>query len=191
MGLPSPLASATISPMRCTGPTRTLLVTLLLLAGAARAKAWNGVEPGVTRRDEVVKRFGPPSKTVTVSGKEVLAYTDSAAMKGTSQAQFRVEPTTGVVERIDVFPATVVDHETVEATFGPICPKAGAPQPAACFQKKLTDDFRTYYVYARLGLAVFFDESEDRVQSFVYTAPRPAAGPAPTPAPASGPAPPH
>jgi hypothetical protein len=177
--------------MRCTGPTRTLLVTLLLIGGAARAKSWNGVEPGVTRRDEVVKRFGPPSKTVTVSGKEVLAYTDSAAMKGTSQAQFRVEPTTGVVERIDVFPATVVDHETVEATFGPICPKAGAPQPAACFQKKLTDDFRTYYVYARLGLAVFFDENEDRVQSFVYTAPRPAPGPAPTPAPASGPAPPH
>ena len=177
--------------MRCTGPTRTLLVTLLLVAGAASAKAWNGIEPGVTRRDEVVKRFGPPSKTITVSGKEVLAYTDSAAMKGTSQAQFRVEPATGVVERIDVFPATVVDHDTVEATFGPICPKPGAPQPAACFQKKLTDDFRTYYVYSRLGLAVFFDETEDRVQSFVYTAPRPAPAPAPTPAPASGSAPPR
>ena len=179
--------------MRCTGPTRTLLVTLLLVAGAASAKAWNGIEPGVTRRDEVVKRFGPPSKTLTVSGKEVLAYTDSAAMKGTSQAQFRVEPATGVVERIDVFPATVVDHDTVEATFGPICPKPGAPQPAACFHKKLTDDFRTYYVYSRLGLAVFFDETEDRVQSFVYTAPRPAPAPAPTPAPApaSGSAPPR
>ena len=179
--------------MRCTGPTRTLLVTLLLVAGAASAKAWNGIEPGVTRRDEVVKRFGPPSKTLTVSGKEVLAYTDSAAMKGTSQAQFRVEPATGVVERIDVFPATVVDRDTVEATFGPICPKPGASQPAACFQKKLSDDFRTYYVYSRLGLAVFFDETEDRVQSFVYTAPRPAPAPAPTPAPApaSGSAPPR
>ena len=177
--------------MRCTGPTRTLLVTLLLVAGAASAKAWNGIEPGVTRRDEVIKRFGPPSKTITVSGKEVLAYTDSAAMKGTSQAQFRVDPATRLVERIDVFPATVVDHETVEATFGPICPKTGAPQPAACFQKKLTDDFRTYYVYARLGLAVFFDETEDRVQSFVYTAPRPAPAPAPTPTPASGSAPPR
>lgn len=178
--------------MRCTGPTRTLLVTLLLGAGAAHAKAWNGVEPGVTRRDEVLKRFGPPSKTVTVSGKEVLAYTDSSAMKGTSQAQFRVDPGTGIVERIDVFPTTVVDHDTVEATFGPVCPKAGA-QPAACFQKKLTDDFRTYYVYARLGLAVFFEENEDRVQSFVYTASRlsPAPAPAPTAAPASGSAPPR
>jgi len=177
--------------MRCTGPTRTLLVTLLLLAGTARAKAWNGIEPGITHREEVVKRFGPPSKTVTVSGKEVLAYTDSAAMKGTSQAQFRVDPATRLVERIDVFPATVVDHETVEATFGPVCPKTGAPQPAACFQKKLTDDFRTYYVYARLGLAVFFDETEDRVQSFVYTAPRATQAPTPAAAPASGSAPPH
>ena len=167
--------------MRCPAPRRLLLVLLLLVAAVAQAKAWNGIEPGVSRRGEVVKRFGPPSKTVTVSGKEVLAYTDSAAMKGTSQAQFRVDPGTGVVERIDVFPATVIDHETVEATFGPVCPKAGAPQPAACFQKKLTDDFRTYYVYPRLGLAVFFDETDDRVQSFVYTAPRPAPAPAAPP----------
>ena len=175
--------------MRWTAPARALLSTLLLLGTVALAKAWNGVEPGVTRRDEVVKRFGPPSKTLTVSGKEVLAYTDSSAMKGTSQAQFRVDPSTSLVERIDVFPSTVVDHDTVEATFGPLCPKAGAPQPAACFNKKLTDDFRTYYVYSRLGLAVFFDESEDRVQSFVYTAPRPVPTPAPSPAPASGSAP--
>ena len=164
------------------------MVPLLLLPAAARAKAWNGIEPGVTHRDEVVKRFGPPSKTLTVSGKEVLAYTEGAAMKGTSQAQFRVDPSTGVVERIDVFPATAIDRDTVEATFGPVCPKAGAPQPAACFQKKLTDDFRTYYVYSRLGLAVFFEENEDRVQSLVYTAPRPAPVSAPAPAPATPPA---
>src|SRR5215831_15312954 len=112
--------------MRRPAPRLLLLVPLLLLPAAARAKAWNGIEPGVTRRDEVLKRFGPPSKTVTVSGKEVLAYTDSSAMKGTSQAQFRVDPGTGVVERIDVFPATAVDRDTVEATFGPICPKAGS-----------------------------------------------------------------
>lgn len=160
------------------------LLTLLLLPVAAEAKAWNGIEPGVSRRDEVLKRFGQPSKTLTVSGKEVLAYTEAAAMKGTSQAQFRVDPSTGLVERIDVFPATAIDHDTVEATFGPPCPRSGPPAPAACFQKKLTDDFRTYYVYTRLGLAVFFDETDDKVQSFVYTAPRSA----PTSSPAAGPA---
>ncbi len=173
--------------MRVPSPGRIAGLTLLLLAGVGHAKAWNGIEPGVTRRDEVVKRFGPPSKALTVQGKEVLAYTEAQAMKGTSQAQFRVDPASGVVERIDVFPATVIDHDTVEATFGPLCPKAGAPQPANCFQKKLTDDFRTYYVYPRLGLAVFFDETDDRVQSLVHTAPRPA--PAQPPAAAATPAP--
>jgi hypothetical protein len=162
---------------------RSLLAPALLLPLVALAKPWNGIEPGVSQRDEVVKRFGPPNKTLTVSGKEVLAYTDATAIKGTSQAQFRIEPSTGVVERIDVFPSAVIDRETVENTFGPACPKAGTPPPTACFQKKLTDDFRTYFIYARLGLAVFFEESEDRVQSFVYTAPKaslapPAAAPA-------------
>jgi hypothetical protein len=153
---------------------RIVLAAAALLSAPALGKPWNGIEPGVSHREEVVKRFGPPNKTLTVSGKEVLAYTDAAVIKGTSQAQFRIDPSTGVVERIDVFPAAVIDRETVESTFGPSCPKAGAPQPAVCYQKKLTDDFRTYFVYARLGLAVFFEESEDRVQSFVYTAPRAA-----------------
>jgi hypothetical protein len=54
--------------MRCAGPTATLLVTLLLFAAVAHAKAWNGIEPGVSRRDEVVKRFGPASK-ITVSAR--------------------------------------------------------------------------------------------------------------------------
>jgi hypothetical protein len=162
---------------------RSLLALALLLPLAALAKPWNGIEPGVSHRDEVLKRFGPPNKTLTVSGREVLAYTDATAIKGTSQAQFRIEPSTGVVERIDVFPSSAIDRETVESTFGPACPKAGAPSPVACFQKKLTDDFRTYFVYARLGLAVFFEESEDRVQSFVYTAPKaPPALPAAAPA---------
>lgn len=156
---------------------RILLAAAVLHGTPLLAKSWNGIEPGVSRRDEVLKRFGAPNKTLTVSGKEVLAYTDAAVIKGTSQAQFRIDPATGLVERIDVFPAAPIDKDTVENTFGPSCPKTGPPPPSPCFQKKLTDDFRTYFVYARLGLAVFFEESEDRVQSFVYTAPRAATAP--------------
>jgi len=182
--LTCPVASSSLMPFPV--PRRLAGLTLLLVAAVSQAKPWNGIEPGVSHRDEVVKRFGAPSKTLTVSGKEVLAYLDVSAIKGTSQAQFRVDPGSGVVERIDVFPSTVIDHDTVEATFGPPCPRTAAPQPAACFQKKLTDDFRTYYVYARLGLAVFFDEQDDRVQSFVYTTARAPAPPAATPASAQG-----
>jgi hypothetical protein len=161
----------------CSPATRSLLAASALLSASALAKPWNGIDPGVSHRDDVVKRFGHPSKTLTVAGKEVLAYTESAAIKGSSQAQFRIDPGTGLVERIDVFPAVSIDKETVENTFGPSCAKPGAmqPQPGVCYQKKLTDDFRTYFVYARIGLAVFFEESEDRVQSFVYTPPKGAS----------------
>jgi len=157
---------------------RLPLLLLVLVAPSALARPWNGVEPGVTPRDEVVKRFGPPSKTLVVEGHQVLAYTGTAAIKGTSQAQFRVDPGTGVVERIDVFPGPAVDRETVESTYGPPCPAGTAPPASGvCFQKKLTDDFRTYYVYPRLGMAVFFDEEGDRVQSFVFQAVKPARPP--------------
>jgi hypothetical protein len=156
---------------------RFAVLAILLVGPSVLAKAWNGIEPGVSRRDDVVRRFGPPNKTLTVAGKEVLAYTDATAIKGTSQAQFRIDPSSGLVERIDVFPAGTIDKETVENTFGPPCPKGNTPATGICFQKKLTDDFRTYYVYPRLGLAVFFEEVEDRVQSFVYTPLKPAPAP--------------
>jgi hypothetical protein len=144
-----------------------VLLLAVLLPALTYARPWNGVEPGVTSRDEVVKRFGPPTKTLNVDGHQVLAYTGASAIKGTAQAQFRVDPGTGLVERIDVFPGPVVDRETVESSYGPPCPASGAT-PGNCFQKRLTEDFRTYYFYPRLGLAVFFDEDGDKVQSFVF-----------------------
>ena len=145
-----------------------VLLVALLVPAVTHARAWNGIEPGVTSRDEVVKKFGPPTKTLSVDGHQVLAYTGTSAIKGTAQAQFRVDPASGLVERIDVFPGPVVDRETVESSYGPPCPTSGAPAPGNCFQKRLTEDFRTYYFYPRLGLAVFFDEEGDKVQSFVF-----------------------
>jgi len=146
----------------------SLILLALLLPTVAHARAWNGVEPGVTSKDEVLKRFGPPSKTLSFEGHQVLAYNGTAAIKGTAEAQFRVDPASGLVERIDVFPGPVVDRETVESSYGPPCPAAGPPASGNCFQKKLTEDFRTYYLYPRLGMAVFFDEEGDKVKSFVF-----------------------
>jgi hypothetical protein len=145
-----------------------VLLLALLVPALTHARSWNGVEPGVTSRDEVVKRFGQPTKTLSVEGHQVLAYTGSSAIKGTAQAQFRVDPASGLVERIDVFPGPVVDRETVESSYGPPCPASGGVGAGNCFHKKLTEDFRTYYFYPRLGLAVFFDEDGDKVQSFVF-----------------------
>lgn len=148
---------------------RTLAVVAVLIASMpAIAKPWQGIEPGVSKRDEVTQKFGEPSRVVINDNKEIIAYLGKEAIKGTTEAQFKVDKTTKVVERIDVFPGPVIDKETIEGSYGPACPNGPAPA-SACFVKKVTDDFRTYYLYNKLGLAIFFKEDGKTVQSFIFT----------------------
>jgi hypothetical protein len=149
---------------------RTLLVVAVLIAALpAVAKPWQGIEPGVSKKDEVTQKFGEPSRVVAQGDKEVIAYFGKEAIKGTTQAQFKVDTATKVVERIDVFPGPVIDKEAIENSYGPACPASG-PQPAnPCYVKKVTDEFRTYYLYSKLGLAIFFNEDGKTVHSFIFT----------------------
>jgi len=147
-------------------PMRPSLFLSLLLASAALAKPWQGIEPGTSKKAEVIDKFGPPSKVVKSEGAEILAYLGEQAIKGAKQAQFRVELATGLVDRIDVFPGPIIDKDAIETTYGPMCasPKGGG----ACYVKKLTDDFRTYFQYLSMGLTVFFKEDGKTVHSFVF-----------------------
>jgi hypothetical protein len=148
---------------------KTLVCVAVLLAAApVVAKPWQGIEPGQSKRDALIQKFGEPSRVVTNEGKELVAYFDQKAIKGTRQVQFTVDVGTQQVERISVFPGPVVDKESIESTYGPVCPPGKTP-PAACYQKKLTDDFRIYLFYARLGLAVFLNEDGKTVQSLTFT----------------------
>lgn len=148
---------------------RTIAIVAVLLAAAPGvAKPWQGVEPGQSKREQVIQKFGEPSRVVTAEGKEVIAYFDQRAIKGTKQVQFKVDPGTQLVERIDVFPGPVIDKESVESTYGNVCP-SGKATASPCYQKKLTDDFRTYMLYAKLGLAVFLNEDGKTVHSFIFT----------------------
>jgi hypothetical protein len=150
---------------------RALAVAASLVAFAALAKPWNGIEPGVTKKAAVIARFGEPTKVqTTADGREVLAYYKERVISGTTQAQFKVDAKTSVVERIDVFPGPVIDREAIEGTYGAICPQntpnADAVNP--CHVKKVTDDFRVYFLYVKLGLAIFFKEDQKTVHSFIF-----------------------
>ena len=146
---------------------RTLAVVAVLIAAVpAIAKPWQGIEPGVTKREEVIQKFGEPSRVVA-GDKEVIAYFGKEAIKGTTQAQFKVDTASKVVERIDVFPGPVIEKEAIENSYGPACPNGPAPANP-CFVKKVTDEFRTYYLYPKLGLAIFFNEDGKTVQSFIF-----------------------
>src|SRR5262245_33756693 len=94
---------------------------LFALSLLALTKSWNGITPGMSTRDDVVQKFGEPSKVVTAGGREVLAYQKGKLIKGTKQTQFRIAPKTQVVERIDVFPEPQLSLDDVANAYGPAC----------------------------------------------------------------------
>jgi hypothetical protein len=147
---------------------RALLLFVVCSSSLALAKPWNGIIPGKSKKADVIEKFGSPSKQVNVGGREVYAYLKEKAIKGTLQAQFKVDPGTALVDRIDVFPALDVTRKEVVESYGGECPtekpKADAP---SCFFKR-ADAKRVYYLYASLGLAVFFKEDSDLVQSMTF-----------------------
>lgn len=145
-----------------------LLSVVWLLPLPALCKPWNGITPGKSERAEVVAKFGEPSKVVTANGKEVLAYLKNKQIRGTTQAQFKLDPKTGVVDRIDVFPAPVLTIKDIEAGYGSECTKA---QPETdeqpCYARR-DEGNKKYIVYQRLGLAIFFKDDGTTVQSFTF-----------------------
>jgi hypothetical protein len=120
-----------------------LAVAALALPAAAHAKAWQGISPGASTEADVTTRFGEPSTRGKLGGRVALVYRDDRAPENTRQAQFLARED-GVIAEINVFPATQLDREAVEGTYG----KAA--------QKTFTDTFRPVWVYRALGVTVFF-----------------------------------
>lgn len=150
--------------MRAMG--RWVATWIVLSAAGAFAKPWNGIEPGAAAKADVVKKFGEPSKITIVGGHEVMTYLKDKAIKGTLQSQFRVEKESQIVDRIDVFPAPeiVIDQEAVEKSYGREC----APNTRDdCYLKRTQDKKPSYFLYEKLGLAIFFKD-DGKVQSFAF-----------------------
>lgn len=146
-----------------------LIAAVLVPPGLCEARAWKSVSPGNTPIAEVTRRFGEPTTRLKRGKQTVYAYEQDEAIQGTTQAQFIVGPE-GNVEQIAVFPAAVVEKDTIEATYGPDC--ATKPTGGNCFVRKVSDEsFKTYYWYASTGLVVFFAKDGQRVESFLYVKP--------------------
>ncbi len=145
---------------------RGWMLALLLVAPAAVAKPWNGIDPGVSTRADVIGRFGEPSRVVDAGQGVTLAYLGNRAIRGTTQAHFRIEPKTGVVSRIEVFPGPKIDRAVIEQTYGGACPAGTSDR--SCYLRKHAADRRVYFDYARLGLVIFFMADGASVHSFVF-----------------------
>lgn len=152
-----------------------LVAALAASSSPAFAKPWHGITPGVSTEADVVKKFGEPSTERTIETRAALVYRSERVIEGTRQAQFFTRPD-GVVEEIIVFPATQLDRESVEGTYG----KSG--------QKTFTDDFKPVWVYRSLGVMVFFGK-DGFVEAIRFQPPQRQAGPARRGAAAKEPAP--
>ncbi len=119
------------------------LLLLALAPGAASAKAWQGITPGVSTQGDVSNRVGEPSTQGKLGGRGAVVYKGDQAIAGTRQAQFFLREDGTVVE-ITVFPSTQLDREAVEGTYG------RSPQ------KTFTEDFRPVWLYRATGVKVFF-----------------------------------
>ena len=135
-----------------------LLLAALLLPSLAGALAWQGVEPGKTSADEVVRKVGEPTSRVKKDGQTVLIYKGDQALTNTKLAQFFCRGD-GVVEEIQVFLDAALDGESIEGTYG---------KPQA---KTFTDKFQKVWQYPQKGVAVYFDKA-GAVETIVFGAPR-------------------
>lgn len=142
---------------------------LVLLSALAIAKPWQGIIPGTSSAIDVAGKFGEPTKKLAARGQEVLIYTGPQAIKGTVQAQFKCDPLTKQVDRIDVYPEPVIDVAAIEKSYGKSCTETKSEEP--CYFKKESAQKHTYFLYVKLGLAIFFKDDGQTVQSFAFLPP--------------------
>lgn len=149
-----------------------LALLLALTPLLALAKPWQGINPGGGSSElDVVARFGEPSRKLTARGQLVLVYSGAQAIKGTVQAQFKCDLTTKEVQRIDVYPEPLIDIAAIEKSYGRSCESTGGTEP--CYWRKETAQKHPYFLYPKLGLAIFFKEDDKTVLSFAFLPPTP------------------
>ena len=142
-----------------------LLLTLTPLL--ASAKPWQGISPGGGSSElDVVGKFGEPSRKLSARGQLVLVCSGVQAIKGTVQAQFKCDPATKEVQRIDVYPEPVIDIAAIEKSYGKSCESTGGAEP--CYWRKETAQKHPYFLYPKLGLAIFFKDDDKTVLSFAF-----------------------
>lgn len=162
-------------------PVAVLLV--LLLPASALAKSWHGLVPGTSSKNDVVRKFGSPTRELPLTPRydSGLVFQGKAANEhGAEEAQFFFDGQ-GKLTEIYVFPAVALRRDDVIKAYG------------TAYEERRTDDFRLYFQYRAEGFIVFFDKDNESVYQLQFT---PAAAPPPLktatnqPPPAAAPAPP-
>jgi len=132
-----------------------LLAVGTALPSAALARAWKGINPGVSTQAEVVEKFGEPTTKTKRGGRTVLAYYGEQALEGTRQAQFHADAQ-GVIVEITIFLTAQLDAESIEGTYG--------KPPQRTF---VEDTFQKVWLYPTQGVTVYFNK-EGNVEALSF-----------------------
>lgn len=144
-----------------------LALLLALLPALGFAKPWQGIIPGGGMSElDVSGKFGEPTKRISARGQSVLVFSGLQAIKGTVQAQFKCDQSTKEVVRIDVYPEPLIDMSAIEKSYGRSCEATAGTEP--CYWRKETAQKHPYFLYPKLGLAIFFKDDARTVLSFAF-----------------------
>jgi hypothetical protein len=145
------------------GSIRIVFIFLfaLGLAGQVSARGFKGAQPGLTTREQVIDKFGAPSREVSKGGKlsDGLVYEQDEAIAGALVVNFFFDKHK-VLFRIDVYPARELNRAQVIQVYGKDFRDGTTPAGDAFIQ------------YVQDGLTVFFERSADRARVFLFTEPK-------------------
>jgi len=136
------------------------LLFLTLLVSSSWARSWKDVTPGISKKAEVIEKFGAPTKELTRGGElaKGILYQAKQEIEGSKQAQFFFGADE-VVQLIYVFPKSELKKDQIIKTFG------------ENYVEKLNDSFKTYFFYKEDGMVVYFKEDGQTVSSITYQKP--------------------
>ena len=159
-------------------------LAVALLPALAQAKSWHGLNPGTSSKTEVIKKFGSPTRELTLTPRydSGLVFQGKAAQEhGAEEAQFFFDGQ-GKLTEIFVFPAVALRRDDIIKAYG------------TAYEERRTDDFRLYFMYRAEGFVVFYDKDNESVFQLQFTPTTGSAPPVKTatnqPPPAKEPAPP-
>lgn len=160
---------------------RLAVVWLLAWSSTATAADWHGAEPGVTRTQELLQRFGKPARRTQKGGLLLLDYRGKTLPRDTRGVRFYVDPEQDLLQRIDVFPRKPLTRTSLEEDFGPACAKEARPE-TPCYEVQATADNQLSFLYPALGMEARFQRG--RVSALTWQEPRrPSAASPEKPAP--------
>ena len=135
-----------------------LICATLVLPCQARAKVFKGMQPGKTTKQQVIDKFGVPSREFSKGGKlsDGIRYDGDETIEGTLEANFYFGKR-GVLFRIDVTPARELNKAQVTKVYG------------RDFQEGTARQGLRYVNYPKDGLLIFFEPDADRVKVFLFT----------------------